>query len=178
MNMTVQIGKCVSCSLFVLLIIVTLVPAVEAHQMFNSAEQKIGGYRIQVATDPEIPLPETPSLLMVVITDSDGNDLYDVNAGLKIFKNDVLIHEVSPRIYSMGHIDMKYAFPESGIYIVEVSITDPYGKVIGSKFNIGILQPFGYIFYSMVIIGAFFPVTLIGVILFLRRRKKAKQTRI
>jgi len=151
-----------------------LLPEVEAHQLFNSEEEKIGGYRIQVATNPEIPGPGSPSRLLVAITDYDGNDLVDVKAGLKIFKNDVLIHEVVPRIYTTGHIDLEYTFPESGLYIAEVDIIDPLGKVISSKFNIGIIQTFGYIFYSMVILGTFLSLSLIGGIYFMKRRK-AKQ---
>jgi len=154
--------------------LMALLPEVEAHQLFNSEEEKIGGYRIQVATNPEIPGPGSPSRLLVAITDYDGNDLVDVKAGLKIFKNDVLIHEVVPRIYTTGHIDLEYTFPESGLYIAEVDIIDPLGKVISSKFNIGIIQTFGYIFYSMVILGTFLSLSLIGGIYFMKRRK-AKQ---
>jgi len=164
------------CSISALLIAMTLIPQVEAHQLFNSDEEKIGGYRIQVATDPEIPGPGNPSRLMVVITDYDGNDLIDVQAGVKIFKNEVLIHEVTPRIYSSSHFDVAYTFPESGMYIAQVDVINPFGKVLSSKFNIGIIQTFGYIFYSMVLIGAFFPPTLIGIIYFMKRRK-AKQVR-
>jgi len=154
--------------------LMALLPEVEAHQLFNSEEEKIGGYRIQVATNPEIPGPGSPSRLLVAITDYDGNDLVDVKAGLKIFKNDVLIHEVVPRIYTTGHIDLEYTFPESGLYIAEVDIIDPLGKVISSKFNIGIIQTFGYIFYSMIILGTFLSLSLIGGIYFMKRRK-AKQ---
>ena len=161
--------------IFALIILAALVPEVQGHQMFNSEEEKIGGYRIQVATDPEIPGPGNPSHLLVAITDYDGNDLVDIRAGLKIFKNDVLIHEVLPKIYSTGHIDLEYTFPESGLYIVEVSVIDPFGKEITSKFNVGIIQTFGYIFFAMIVVGATFPPTVIGIIYFMKR-KKAKQT--
>ncbi|MFQ5941672.1 MAG: hypothetical protein ACE5KA_08255 [Nitrososphaerales archaeon] len=161
---------------FVLLIATTLIQDAAAHQLFNSEEMKTGGYMIQIATDPEIPGPGNPSHLLVVISDYDGNDLIDVQAGLKIFKDDILIHEVTPRIYRVGHIDIEYAFPESGVYIVEVNVINPFGKVISSKFNIGIIQTFGYIFFTMVVIGATFPPTVIGIIL-LSKRRKAKQAR-
>lgn len=162
------------CSIFALLMVIAVIPEVNAHQLFNSEEEKIGGYRIQVATDPEIPGPGNPSRLMVAIGDYDGNDVADVKAGLKIFKDDVLIHEVVPKIYPTGHIDLQYTFPESGLYIVEVDIITPLGKEIVSKFNIGIIQAFGYIFYAMVILGSFLSVSLIVGIYFFKR-KKAKQ---
>jgi len=34
---------------------INLIPGVEAHPMFNSGEEWIGDYRIQIATLPEIP---------------------------------------------------------------------------------------------------------------------------
>ena len=174
--MALNAGTYKLCSISALLIAMTLIPQVEAHQLFNSDEEKIGGYRIQVATDPEIPGPGNPSRLMVVITDYDGNDLIDVQAGVKIFKNEVLIHEVTPRIYSSSHFDVAYTFPESGMYIAQVDVINPFGKVLSSKFNIGIIQTFGYIFFAMVAIGVSFPPTIIGIVLFMKRRK-AKQVR-
>lgn len=161
-------------SIFALFILISLVPEVEGHQLFNSEEQKIAGYRIQVATDPEIPGPGSPSRLMVVITDSDGSDLVDVRAGVKVFKNDLLIHEFVPMIYTTGHIDLEYTFPESGVYIVEVGIIDLLGKQIYSKFNIGIVQTFGYIFFAMIVIGAMMPPTIIGIIYVMKRKKARK----
>jgi hypothetical protein len=161
--------------MFALLTIIALVPEVQGHQLFNSEEQKIGGYKIAVATDPEIPGPGNPSRLMVAITDYDGYDMIDVRAGVKIFKNDILIHDVAPRIYSTGHFDMTYTFPESGLYIVQVGVVTPEGREISSKFNIGIIQTFGYIFFSMVLVGAFMPPTIIGII-YVMKRRKAKQT--
>jgi hypothetical protein len=161
-------------SILALAVLIIIVPEVEGHQLFNSEEEKIGGYRIAVATDPEIPGPGNPSRLMVQITDYDNNDLIDVRAGLKIFKDDILIHELTPRIHSIGHIDLPYTFPASGLYIVEVGITTPAGKEILSKFNVGIIQTFGYIFFAMILVGAFTPAVIVGGIYYYKR-KNAKQ---
>ncbi len=157
---------------FALLVATILIPQAEAHQLFNSEEEKIAGYKIAIATDPEIPGPGSPSRLLVAITDYDGNDLVDVRAGLKIFKDDVLIRGVEPGIHPNGHFELEYAFPESGLYIVQVTIINPLGKEISSKFNVGIIQTFGYIFFAMVVIGALMPPTIIGVILIRRRQAK------
>ena len=165
-------------SMFALLIMIALIPEVQGHQMFNSEEEKIGGYKIAVATDPEIPGPGNPSHLLVVITDYDSNDMIDVKAWIKILKDDILIHEVVPKIYSTGHIDIGYTFPESGLYIVEVGIITPEGKEIMSKFNVGILQTFGYIFLAMILVGAFMPPTIIGTILIMRRRKSKQAPKV
>ena len=165
-------------SMFALLIMIALIPEVQGHQMFNSEEEKIGGYKIAVATDPEIPGPGNPSHLLVVITDYDSNDMIDVKAWIKILKDDILIHEVVPKIYSTGHIDIGYTFPESGLYIIEVGIITPEGKEIMSKFNVGILQTFGYIFLAMILVGAFMPPTIIGTILIMRRRKSKQAPKV
>lgn len=165
------------CSILVLLTLVALVPA-EGHQMFNSEEEKIAGYKIAVATNPEIPGPGSPSHLLVAITDYDGNDMVDVRAGIKIFKDDILIHEVVPSIYSTGHIDLGYTFPESGLYIIEVTVTSPVGKEISTKFNVGIIQTFGYIFLAMILVGAFMPPTIIGTILIMKRRKSKQSPKV
>ena len=165
-------------SMFALLIMIALIPEVQGHQMFNSEEEKIGGYKIAVATDPEIPGPGNPSHLLVVITDYDSNDMIDVKAWIKILKDDILIHEVVPKIYSTGHIDIGYTFPESGLYIIEVGIITPQGKEIMSKFNVGILQTFGYIFLAMILVGAFMPPTIIGTILIMRRRKSKQAPKV
>ena len=165
-------------SMFALLIMIALIPEVQGHQMFNSEEEKIGGYKIAVATDPEIPGPGNPSHLLVVITDYDSNDMIDVKAWIKILKDDILIHEVVPKIYSTGHIDIGYTFPESGLYIIEVGIITPQGKEIMSKFNVGIIQTFGYIFLAMILVGAFMPPTIIGTILIMRRRKSKQAPKV
>ncbi|MEM2759449.1 MAG: hypothetical protein QXU32_06990 [Nitrososphaerales archaeon] len=156
------------------LILVALLPETEAHQAFNAQEEVRGGYRISLSTDPEIPGPNNPTLLRIDVTDPNYNMLVDVRVGLKIFKNELLVHEVNPRIDADGHMDIQYSFPESGMYIVEVDVFDPYGKEIAAKFNVGVIQTFGYIFYSMVLVGAFFPAAVLGII-FLKRRK-ARQT--
>jgi len=165
-------------SMFALLIMIALIPEVQGHVMFNSEEEKIGGYKIAVATDPEIPGPGNPSHLLVAITDYDSNDIIDVKASIKILKDDILIHELVPKIYSTGHIDIGYTFPESGLYIVEVGIITPQGKEIMSKFNISIIQTFGYIFFAMILVGAFMPPTIVGAILITRRRKSKQAPKV
>lgn len=157
--------------------VLTDFPDAYAHPLFNSDEENVGRYKIMISTSPEIPGPNEPTRILVAMTDRDGNDIIDVVAGLKIFNSkEVLIHEVEPRVYTDGHIDYEYTFPDHGMYVVEISLFDPYtGNDVTAKFNIGILQTFGYIFFSMIIVGAFFPATLVGAILLMRRRK-AKQS--
>lgn len=167
MGLKINKNFCIS-----LLIVLALpVHGVYAHQAFNAQEEVRGGYRISMSTDPEIPGPNTPTLLRIDVTDPDYNMLFDVRAGVKIFKNEVLIHEVIPRIDTDGHFDIEYSFPDSGVYTVEVDVLDPYGKEIAAKFNLGIIQTFGYIFYSLIIFAVIFPATLLGIIYYNKKRR-------
>jgi len=40
---------------FVIIPMINLIPEAEAHPLFNSGEEWIGDYRVQIATLPEIP---------------------------------------------------------------------------------------------------------------------------
>ena len=69
------------------------------------------------------------------------------------------------------HFDKEYTFTDAGIHIVEVDLYTWKGNVITEKFNISTLNPFGYIFYSMVIIGVLFPASLFVFLLFHKKIK-------
>jgi hypothetical protein len=162
------------CFVLALLVPFILPSEVWAHQAFNSQEETIGNYRIALSTDPEIPMPGKPTKLRIDVTDPDYNTLVDVRAGVRVFKNDVLVHEVQPHMYSIGDFEIEYTFPDPGMYMVEVYVLNPPDDEVSAEFNVGILQAFGYIFYSVVIFALAFPLTILGIIFFVKRRK-AKQ---
>ena len=45
------------------------------HSMFNSAEEFMAGYRVQVATAPEFPQIDEPSMFLVRVTDTDFEEV-------------------------------------------------------------------------------------------------------
>lgn len=164
------------CSIIALALIV-LFPNAYAHSAFNAQQEVIGNQRITISTNPEVPSLDKPTQIIIDVTDKDYNPLIDVRAGVKIFKNDALIHEFPSKILSDGHMDLEYTFPESGVYVIEVHSMNPFGNDVTAKFNIGVLQTFGYIFFSMVLVGAFFPAAIVGYVFFKRRKERKEKQR-
>ncbi len=143
-----------------------------AHQLFNSGEYRIAGYLIQVATQPEMPAIDSTATILVRVADSDGNDIKDVNVGLRLYKNDQLYYSHPITLLKDGHLEINYVFREPGVYVTEVSVYEHDGDVITAKFNLGIVKEFAYIFISMVILGVAMPAAIgIGIVMY---RKKTK----
>lgn len=155
------------------LILTMLASSAYAHQLFNSGEYRIAGYLIQVATQPEIPAPNTVTTILARVADNNGNDLSDVTIGLRILKNDTLVHAFPPITTKDGHLTLNYVFNEPGIYVIEVDVYNTDGSTLNVKFNVGIVREFGYIFISMVVLGAIMPAVIVaGIVIYKRRRKE------
>ncbi len=153
------------------LLVISIIPLSFGHQLFNSEESRVGGYILQIATDPEIPIVGNLNKILFKISDRDYVDVIDARIGMKIYKNDILLKEWHPRILSNGHLEIDYIFIDPGIYIVEIDLYTFEGNVITESFNISTLNPFGYMFYSLVLIGVLFPASLFGFLLLYRRLK-------
>ena len=61
------------------------VSEVSAHSLFNSAEEFLGGYRVQVATQPEFPNIGENSQILFRVTDGDFNEVYSFSMGIRVF---------------------------------------------------------------------------------------------
>ena len=57
----------------------------DAHSLFNSAEEFIGGYRVQIATLPEFPQIDEKSQIRLRITDVDFNEIDGFTLGMRVF---------------------------------------------------------------------------------------------
>ncbi|RNJ71806.1 MAG: hypothetical protein EB824_06545, partial [Thaumarchaeota archaeon S15] len=64
-------------------------PDASAHSLFNSAEQSIAGYRVQVSTLPEFPQIGEPSQVLFRVTDSDYEELPGVIMRVRIMHDDM-----------------------------------------------------------------------------------------
>ncbi len=144
-----------------------------AHQLFNSSEYRIAGYLIQISTQPEMPAVDTVAKILIRVADRDGNDMKDVNVGVKLYKNGVLYYTHPITVLNDGHLEIDYIFKEPGIYITEVDVYEHDGNVITANFNIGIAKEFAYIFESMVILGVTMPAALVAGIMLYKRRIRA-----
>jgi hypothetical protein len=155
----------------------TFIKDIYAHQLFNSSGEKIGNYYVQVATDPEIPTTGQPTKIMLRISSTDGTELSDVPISIEIVRNGQDIEKIPQMVVTNGHREFDYKFLEPGNYIFYVYLQDIYhsgGKTITFIFNISTLNPFGYIFYSLISFAVTTPIVVIAIIFFQNRRQKKR----
>ena len=164
--------------LFLLIIPITnLSPEAEAHPLFNSGEEWIGDYRIQIATLPEIPEVGEKIQVLLRVVDADYQELEQFTLGIRIFYNEEQIDAVMPKMYQNGHIEMDYVFEMSGNHIFRVDLYDVSkdGQALTYIFNISAQNPFGYIFISAVTMGGIMTAIIFAYVYLSKRRSKPKQ---
>jgi hypothetical protein len=138
-----------------------------AHSMFNSAEKFEAGYRVQVATAPEFPQIGEPSQFRVKV--SQGFDYAEVNGftmGMRIFFNEQQVDTIPVTHIEGDHWDFDYVWRTQGNHIVLIDLYN-IGENQGITtytFNMGTQSPFGYIFFSAIIVGA---LSLLGVVIYI-----------
>jgi len=148
-----------------------------AHSMFNSGEKFEAGYRVQVATLPEFPEIGQPSQFLIRVTEGfDYEEVDRFRMGIRIFYNEELIDTIPPKSIEGSHWDIDYVWKNSGNHIVEVDLYDMGGKsgVITYTFNMGTQNPFGYIFFIAITVGAMGLVIVAGIIYLPKKFKKFK----
>jgi hypothetical protein len=148
-----------------------------AHQLFNSAGEKIGKYYVQVATDPEIPTTGQNTTIMMRISSTDGTELPRVPISIEITRNGLDIDKIPNFDVINGHYELSYKFMEPGNYVFYVYLQDIYhsgGKTIKFTFNLSTLNPFGYIFFSLISFAVTAPFVVIGIIFFTNKRRNKK----
>jgi len=127
-----------------------------AHSLFNSSDEKIGTHRVQIATLPEIPTVDEKSQILFRVLDDDENEVEKFRMGVRIYYNDVLVDTFLVQYHEGGHWETDYVFTHPGIHIFRVDLYDvAENGVLTYTFNVSTLNPFGYIFYYVVIAGGF-----------------------
>lgn len=126
------------------------------HSMFNSAEEFMAGYRVQVATAPEFPQIDKPSMFLVKVTDVEFEEVDRFTMGIRFFFNDQQTDAVPPTAIEGGHWDFAHTWRQQGNHIVKVDLYDMPDKpgVTTYTFNMGTQSPFGYIFIISITVGA------------------------
>ena len=133
-----------------------------AHSLFNSADEKIGTHRVQIATLPEIPTINEKSQILFRVLDNDEKEVEKFRMGTRIYYNDVLVDTFPVQYHENGHWETDYVFTHPGIHIFRVDLYDIADNgVLTYTFNISTLNPFGYIFYYVVIAGGIAGIGLI-----------------
>ncbi len=147
-----------------------------AHSMFNSAEKFEAGYRVQVATLPEFPQIGEPSQFLIRVTDGDFEEVERFRMGIQIYFNEELVDTIPSKSIEGSHWDIDYVWKNSGNHIVEVDLYDMGDTqgVITYKFNMGTQNPFGYIFFIAITVGAMGLAAVAGIIYLPKKFKKFK----
>ncbi len=163
--------------IFILLFSFISVFDANAHSMFNSGEKFEAGYRVQVATLPEFPQIGEPSIFLVRVTEGfDYEEVDKFTMGIRIYYNEELVDTIQPKSIEGAHWDLDYVWKNSGNHIVKVDLYD-VGKnqsVVTFTFNMGTQNPFGYIFFIAIAIGALFLAVTVGYVYFTKKFKKSK----
>ena len=164
--------------LFLLIIpIINLSPEAEAHPLFNSGEEWIGDYRVQIATLPEIPEVGEKIQVLLRVVDADYQELEQFTLGIRIFYDGEQIDAVMPKMYQNGHMEMDYIFEMSGNHVFRVDLYDVAndGQPLTYTFNISSQNTFGFVFISAVTMGGMMTAIIFVYVYWSKRRSKSKQ---
>lgn len=162
--------------LFFLIIPMTnLIPETEAHPLFNSGEEWIGDYRVQIATLPEIPAVDEEIQVLFQVVDSDFQELDQFTMGIRVFYDGEQIDAIMPQMYQNGHMEMDYIFEMSGNHIFRVDLYNisQDGRVLTYTFNIGAQNTFGFIFIGAITMGGIMTAIIFIYVYFSRRKAKS-----
>jgi len=163
--------------IFVLLSSSSVFVDANAHSMFNSGEKFEAGYRVQVATLPEFPQIGEPSQFLVRVTNGfDYEEVDRFTMGIRIYYNEELVDTIPSKSIEGAHWVIDYVWKNSGNHIVKVDLYD-IGEnqgVVTYTFNMGTQNPFGYIFFIAIAIGALFLTVTVGYVYFTKKFKKSK----
>ena len=94
----------------------SLISDADAHPLFNSGEEWIGDYRIQIATLPEIPAVDEKIQVLLRVVDVDFQELENFTLGIRIFYHGEQVGAIMPTIYQNGHVEIDYIFENLIIY--------------------------------------------------------------
>ena len=163
-------------SFFLLIPICIFTPDADAHPLFNSGEEWIGDYRIQIATLPEIPAVDEKIQVLLRVVDADFQELENFTLGIRIFYDGEQIDAVMPTSYQSGHVETDYIFENSGNHVFRVDLYDlaKDGGILTYTFNISAQNPFGYIFISAVTMGGTMTAIIFIYVYLSKRRSKSK----
>ena len=160
---------------FIIIPMINLIPEVEAHPLFNSGEEWIGDYRVQIATLPEIPAVDEEIQVLFQVVDGDFQELDQFTMGIRVFYDGEQIDAIMPKMYQNGHMEMDYIFEMSGNHIFRVDLYNisQDGRVLTYTFNIGAQNTFGFIFIGAITMGGIMTAIIFIYVYFSRRKAKS-----
>ena len=162
---------------FAIMPVINLIPEAEAHALFNSGEEWIGDYRVQIATLPEIPAVDEEIQVLFQVVDGDFQELDQFTMGIRVFYDGEQIDAIMPKMYQNGHMEMDYIFEMSGNHIFRVDLYNisQDGRVLTYTFNIGAQNTFGFIFIGAITMGGIMTAIIFIYVYWSKRRSKSRQ---
>ena len=145
---------------------IPIISEANAHSLFNSSEETLGDYRVQIATLPEFPQIGERSEILIRVTDNQLEEVDRFTMGARIFYNDEQITTWRPQSYEDGHMQKNFIFEEAGNHIFRIDLYDAGkdGGVLTYTFNISTQSPFGYIFIGSIAAGGIIFAAVIGLV--------------
>jgi len=161
-----------------LFVSITVTTDAYGHSLFNSSEQTLGNYRVQIATQPEFPQIGERSQILIRVTDQDGEEVDRFTMGTRIFYNDEQIITWRPESHNSGHMQKDFFFEESGNHIFRVDLYDmgEDGGTLTFTFNISTQSPFGYVFIGAIAAGGLIFGGVMGIIFIPKIMKKLSRS--
>ena len=161
-----------------LFVSITVTTDAYGHSLFNSSEQTLGDYRVQIATQPEFPQIGERSQILIRVTDQDGEEVDRFTMGTRIFYNDEQIITWRPESYASGHMEKDFFFEDSGNHIFRVDLYDlgEDGSTLTFTFNISTQSPFGYVFIGAIAAGGLIFGGVMGIIFIPKIMKKLSKS--
>ena len=158
---------------------IPIISEANAHSLFNSSEETLGDFRVQIATQPEFPQIGEKSQLLIRVTDTDYNEVDDFTMGIRIFFNEEQIDAIRPQSIVGAHWTIDFVFIDSGNHIFRVDLYDPmdYGNPLTFTFNLSTQSPFGYIFISAIAAGGLIFAGIMGIVFIPRVIKRISKSK-
>jgi hypothetical protein len=114
----------------------------EAHLIGSDViTKKVENYEVRFQAFPLYPSPERPTTLGFSILDQQGNNIWNVEAGVNIQKDGSTIFTSQKIKHEISDFYIEYMFPEEGIYqvILEANIPEE-SKIVKADFALMIGQ--------------------------------------
>ena len=161
-----------------LFVSITVTTDAYGHSLFNSSEQTLGDYRVQIATQPEFPQIGERSQVLIRVTDQDGEEVDRFTMGTRIFYNEEQIVTWRPESHNSGHMEKDFFFEDSGNHIFRVDLYDlgEDGGTLTFTFNISTQSPFGYVFIGAIAAGGLIFGGVMGIIFIPKIMKKLSKS--
>lgn len=103
--------------------------------------KKVGDYEVRFVPYPRSPNPGEPTILNFSVLDLEGNNVFNIEANVKILKDDVNIF-TSPKVrYEFSDFSIQYVFPEKGNYHIVLEVAIQNESNISADFTITVSQP-------------------------------------